>query len=148
MKYRKITAASLVVLGIVTALLILQPLEFKIGATPNFSLNYYMQFAPLIISVLLIISGVYLLFKHSKTNLALAIFGYTALQTILLDWLGIVSSDMNLLASILFLIPAVFSLWISHRNVFQLEKLSYTGVFISILVGAFDTILLYWMIGG
>ncbi|MDG2449298.1 MAG: hypothetical protein P8M34_06655 [Saprospiraceae bacterium] len=101
-----------------------------------------MQFSPVIVSVMLLMGGVGLLSNHSKTNFALALFGHTALEEIIFDWLGIISHNLPLFAVALFFGCVVIALWLAYSNAFDLKRLSSKEVVLSLLIGAGESLLL------
>ena len=104
-----------------------------------------MQFAPYVISIMLIYSGVYLVRKNPKSNFAMAIFGYTIFELIALDWIGILPNSLGNTTTILFGFCAIVAMWIAHANSFSLKKLSLLEVLVSIFIGALESTILYYL---
>lgn len=105
-----------------------------------FKPQYYLKFSLLIISVMLL-NASFLLFKSAKgANLSLAIFGYTVLEEIMFDLLGLTTVNMPLFAYVVLFVCAVPSVWVAHSNTFKTEKLSIKGLIISLVIGALESL--------
>ena len=85
---RKIVGAVFSVVAVTSIALFISKVEFSIQLPSYFSLKYYVQLIPLSISVMLLFSGLFLITNRSATNVALSLFGFTALEEILFDWFG------------------------------------------------------------
>lgn len=145
MKTRKIIGLVFLTVAVITVGIFITRTEFSIQLQAYLSYKYYMQFAPYVISIMLFYGGVYLFRKNPKANFALAIFGYTILEAVTLDWTGISSSNLGIYTTIMFVICAIAALWIAHSNSFQLRILSLKEVVVSVLVGALESLLLYYL---
>jgi len=139
---RKLIGAVFSTIAVVAIGIFITETEFNIQLQSYLSLEYYMQFVPLIISFLLFYGGVSLFNNRPNANFALALFGYAALEEILFDWLGISSTYLSTVSIVLFFCCAIAALWISHTNSFNLKRLSYIEIVISIVFGAVESLIL------
>ena len=102
-----------------------------------FRREYYNQFAPLAISVELLIAGYYLLIGHKKSNFALALFGFTAILDPVFDQIGLFESIVPLYGTITLSLCALISLWIAFKNSFELKRISFIAALASFILGGF-----------
>lgn len=79
--------------------------------------------------------------NRPNANFALVLFGYAALEEILFDWLGITSTYLSIYSIVLFFCCAIAALWIAHSNSFNLKRLSYRELIISVVFGAVESLL-------
>jgi len=142
---RKIIGIVFLVVSLITFSIFITRTEFSIQLQAWTSFKYYMQFAPHVISIMLFYSGVYLIRKNPKSNFAMAIFGYTILELVTLDWIGILPNNLGTTTTIMFGCCAIVALWIAHANSFSLKRLSWVEVLISIFIGAIESLLLYYL---
>lgn len=134
MKNRTIIASILLILGISLSLVFLWQIEFPQGFGAYFKRAYYSQFGPLAISIELF-AAAYLSFKgHDNTNLALALFGFTALLDPLLNVLGVITSLVPLFGTIILSICGLWCLWLAFANTFRLKKLSPLMTLLSVVL--------------
>jgi len=135
MKKRKLNAvvfmAFALVLGISFYLNSIFPQDF--GA--YFKSEYFYQFGPIAICVELFIAGIYLFKGHKKTNFALALFAFTALLDPIFNLAGIFSSIVPVYASLIFIICAIWSLYLAFTNSFKLGRISLLEVLGSFVLG-------------
>lgn len=135
MNFRKIIAALFILLALVLGAIFYSELLFPTDLEPYFKAEYYNQFGPLAISVELLIAGIYLFIKDSKTNFTLALFGFTALLDPLFSAIGLFTSSLPTYAMILFAICALLALWLAFSNTFKLGRISLLGAFVSFIFG-------------
>jgi len=145
MEIRKIIGAVFTVVALITLGIFVTRTEFTTQLQVWLSFNYYIQFAPYVISMMLFYSGVYLLRGNQKSNFAMAIFGYTIFEITALDWMGVLSNNLSTFTAILFACCAIVALWVAHANPFTLRKLSLKEILISIFIGALESLLLYYL---
>lgn len=145
MEIRKIIGIVFSLVSLITLCIFISRTEFSIQLQSWVSFKYYIQFAPYVISIMLLYCGLYLISKNPKSNFALAIFGYTIFEIIVLDWIGIVSNNLGTITTILFGCCAIFALWIAHSNSLNLKRLSWTEVLTSIFIGALESLLLFYL---
>ena len=141
MEKRKIIGAGFSIIALVTIGIFIAQTDFSIQLQSYFSLEYCMQFVPLIISLLLLFGGVFLFINRPNANFALALFGYAALEEILFDWFGVTSTYLSTYSIVLFFCCAIAALWIAHSNSFNLKRLSYRELIISVVFGAVESLL-------
>lgn len=141
MRMRKIIGVGFSVTALATIGIFIAQTDFSIQLQSYFSLEYCMQFVPLIISLLLLFGGVSLFVNRANTNFALALFGYAALEEILFSWFGVTSTYLSTYSIVLFFCCAIATLWIAHFNSFNLKRLSYRGLGISVVFGAVESLL-------
>ena len=145
MEIRKIIGIVFLVVSLITFSIFITRTEFSIQLQAWISFKYYIQFAPYVISIMLFYSGVYLIRKDPKSNFAMAIFGYTIFELVILDWIGISSNNLGTITTIMFGCCAIAALWIAHANSFSLKRLSLAEVLISIFIGVLESLLLYYL---
>ncbi len=145
MQVRKIIGTVFSAVALITLGIFIARTEFSLQLQDWLSFKYYMQFSPYVISIMLFYGGVYLFRKNPKSNFAMAIFGYTILEITALDWMGIVSNNLGIYPTLMFICCAIVALWISHANSFNLKKLSLKEILMSVIVGALESLLLYYL---
>lgn len=141
MNYRKITGAVYAITALIYSVIFALKLDFSIQLQSYFTLEYYMQFVSLIVSMMLLFAGIYLYLKKLKTNFTLALFGHTVLEEVLFDWIEITTSNLPIYAIPIFLLFAIVALWFAYSNTFNLKRLSYKEVIVSLLFGAIESFL-------
>jgi hypothetical protein len=134
MKNRKIFAIILIIVAFVFGVKFFLEVEFPIGLEAYFKREYYGQFGPLAICIELLIAGIYLFVKHSKTNFTLALFGFTAILDPIFNLIGLFSSMVPLYATIIFVCCALLSLWLAFTDTFKLGRISFIGALISFIL--------------
>lgn len=137
MKKRKLVSLLLLLIGVVLSVAFILRIEFPQGLEVYFKREYYNQFGPLAISVELLIAGYYFLIGHTKTNFALALFGFTALLDPLFDQLGLFDSIVPLYGTIILSICGLFCIWLAFANPFELKRLSHFVAILSLVLGVF-----------
>ena len=133
--YRKVIAFVFIGIALVLGITFFLAIKFPIGIEGYFNLDFYNQFGPLAISVELLIAGIYLFFRHPKTNFTLALFAFTALLDPIFDFFGLFTSLVPVYATVLFISCAILSLWLAFTNTFNLGRISFLGALISFLLG-------------
>lgn len=102
MEKGKIIGAGFSIIVLVTNGIFIAQTDFSIQLQSYFSLEYCMQFVPLIISLLLLFGGVFLFVNRPNANSTLALFGYAALEEMLFSWLGITSTYLSTYSIVIF----------------------------------------------
>ncbi len=97
---------------------------FDYSLKSYFSLEYFWNITPLIICAILLYGGLLLIFKPSKSNLVLALFGFTVLEEVIFSSLGIISIDFPNYITVLFMCIALFTLYIAYSRKVNLHRLS------------------------
>lgn len=144
MKNRKLVSLIFVLVAVALGLLLFMDLTFPAGIRPYLKRGYYTQFGPLAIAIELFTAGMYLLRKHSKTNFAMALFGFTALLDLIFNLVGLFSSNTPIYATILFSICAIIALRIAFTNQFNTKRISMTNAFGSFALGTGIELFFYY----
>lgn len=135
MKSIKIIASIFIILALGYGVVSFLKIEFPVGLETYFTKEYYSQFGRIAICVELLIAGLYLFNRNTKTNFALALFGFTVLLDIIFHLLGLFSSLLPIYATVPFLGCAILSLWLAFTDTFKLGRISIIGVLISFVLG-------------
>ena len=143
MEIRKFIGIAYFMVSLTTFCIFISRTEFSIQLLAWTSFEYYIQFAPYVISIMLFYCGLYLVRKHPKSNFAMAVFGYTILELMVLDWVSVLPNNLGTTATILFGCCAIVALWIAHANSFSLKRLSLSEILISIFVGGIESAVLF-----
>lgn len=130
-----------VLLGLVFAVVFLVPAEFNPNPAVWFTAEYYSQFLPVAVSVMLLICGVFLAIEHSKANFNLAVFGHTASEEAFFHWIGLTRSSLPPWVMWVFFLLSLVALWIAYANVLKQKRLSVAEAFFGISFGAFVVLL-------
>ncbi len=138
---RKTIGGGFSIIALVTIGSFVEQTDFSIQLQSYLDLQYCMQFVPLILSLLLLYGGISLFINHPKANFALVLFGYAALEEILFSWVGLTSTYLSDFSIVLLFCCSVIALIIAHSNAFNLKKLSYWELIISIAFGAIESFL-------
>lgn len=134
MEKRKIIASLLLSIGVLLSIAFLLQIDFPPGFGAYFKRDYYNQFGTLIISIELVIGGIYLFNEHIKTNFTLSLFGFTALLDILFNQIGLFDNSMPLYATLIFSICGILCLWLAFTNSFKLRSLTTLKTIASIIL--------------
>lgn len=135
MRKRKIIALILLILGVLLSVAFFLQIEFPQRFGAYFKRDYYKQFGPLIISIELVIAGIYLFKEHKKTNFTLALFGFTALLDLLFNQIGLLDSLMPLYGTIIMSICALLCFWLAFFNSFNLRPMNVLKTIASVTIG-------------
>lgn len=136
MKSIKISALVFIILALAYGFVFFLKIEFPAGLEPYFTKAYYSQFGPLTLCAALLIAGIYLFNSSTKTNFALALFGFTVLLDISFSVLGLFSGLLPMHATVPFLGCALWSLWLAFTDTFKLGRISIIGALISFVLGS------------
>lgn len=110
-----------------------------------FDKENFNQIGPLAICVELLIAGIHLLRKHPKTNISLAVFGFTALLDPLFNTIGVFDTNVPLYGSVIFVLCAIPALWIAFTNTFGLGRISWPWAIASFSFGVIIELFFnYW----
>lgn len=115
--------------------------QFKVEFQMYFKPEFYLSFSIFIISVMLLDASISLYRNSERSNLALAIFGYTALLEILFDLIGVTPQNLPLFTYFLLLVCAIPCIWIAHTDTYETGKLSRLGLAISLAIGAIESLI-------
>jgi hypothetical protein len=151
----KAIGGGISIVGLVLTVFFAAQTSFSIRLESWFNQEYWVQFMPLVSSILLLIAGMLAVFKRPNANFTLALLGHTISEEIIFGWLGITnisSSFLDLIglkninfpdyATLWFFGLSLISLWIAYSNVLNLRRVSLgeaifgvaTGVLVSFFV--------------
>ncbi len=140
-KWRKLIAFSFASAGLFVICYFLLNNQISVSFETYFKPEYYLKFANVVISVVLI-NGAVLLYKgHDRTNFVLAVFGYMIIEEVFFDIIGVTVSYSSLLTSIVLLVFAIPALWIAHSNAFQTKPISKLALLGSVAIGTAESLL-------
>ena len=117
---------------------------FDFSLKSYFSLEYFRQITPLIVTLILLYGGVLLMIKPSKSNAVLALFGFTVLEEVVFSWLGIITINLPGLIIAIFLTCALFALWIAYSDKINLKRLSMKDGLSSLFLGTLINLFSYY----
>ena len=132
---RRLLSIAYILVGLTLGAIMYLNIDFTNGLVSYFKIGFYRQFGGIAIAVELIIAGIHLLVSHKKTNFVMALFGFTAVLDPIFSFLGILSSNVPVYGTIIFLCFAVISFRIAFSNEFDTEKISRVSVVISLILG-------------
>lgn len=144
-KNRRWVSAVFIFLALLVIVHFLLNTQIKVEFETYFKSEYYLKFSAILIAFTLLNAGALLLKGSPKANLMLAIFGYMLVLEILFDLVGITLPNISTLATLILLLAAIPALWIAHSNLFDTQKLSYKGLVISLLIGAVESLIPFWL---
>lgn len=144
----KMIGGGISIVALVLSVFFAGQTSFSIRLETWFSQEYWVQFMPLISSLLLLIAGMLAFFERPNANFTLALFGHTISEEIMFGWLGLtnISSsffDLFGLKSINFPDYAILwffglsliSLCIAYSNMLNLRRVSRSEALIGITTG-------------
>jgi hypothetical protein len=117
---------------------------FDLSLKSYFSLEYLRQITPLIICIILFYGGLLLIFKPSKSNPVLALFGFTVLEEIIFYWFNIISIGFPLYVILIFFCCALLALWIAFSDKINLKRLSFKEGMSSLILGTLINLFSYY----
>lgn len=120
-------------------------IDFGIQLKSYFRLAFLMQFTPLIISLMLFISGFMLVKRIPKANFYLALFGADVLEEVVFHWVGVINSSLGTYTMPLLFLCALAALWMAYANAFNLKPLSSKEIVLSIVFGALISLFPYFI---
>ncbi len=118
---------------------------FDYSLKSYFSLEYFWNITPLIICAILLYGGLLLIFKPSKSNPVLALFGFTVLEEAIFSSLGIISMDFPNYLTVLFMCIALFTLYIAYSSKINLHRLSFKDGLGSLVMGTLINMSFYFI---
>ena len=120
----QLIACVLTLSGLFFSLLFFTQVTFDINPQVWFTAQYYEQFIPLYIAILLLLSGVFVFTKYSQANLYLASFGHAASEEIIFSWIGIVDTPLPSFSMAIFVPLSLVALWAAYFNMLKQKPLS------------------------
>ena len=118
---------------------------FDFSFKSYFSLSYFNQILPLILCFILLYGGILLIFKPTKSNPVLALFGFTVLEEIMFSWLGLISIDFPIYVFAIFFSSALLALWIAYSDTINQKRLSLKEGISSLFLGTIITAFSYYV---
>jgi len=132
---RKILSIAYVLVGLILSLVFYSEIGFPEDVRDYFRIGFYRQFGHIAIAIELIIAGINLFVIHEKTNFAMGLFAFTATLDPIFNYFGILSSNVPVYGSIIFLCFAAISFWIAFTDAFRTGKISTILVVGTFLLG-------------
>ena len=120
----QLIACVLSLSGVFFSVRFFMQIEFNISPQVWFSAQYYEQFIPFYIAILLLLSGVFVFTKYSQANLYLASFGHAASEEIIFSWIGIVETPLPAYSIAIFVPLSLVALWAAYFNMLKQKPLS------------------------
>ncbi|WP_127137961.1 hypothetical protein [Flagellimonas oceanensis] len=136
MTKRKSNALIFMAIALVLAIVFYQNSVFPNNPEAYFNSKYYYQFGPIAICVELFIAGIYLFQGHKKSNFTLALFAFNALLDPIFNLIGLFDSNVPIYATIIFVVCAIWSLYLAFSNTYNLGRISLLEVLGSFILGA------------
>jgi hypothetical protein len=120
----KLVACVLTLSGLFFSVKFFMQIEFNINPQVWFTPQYYEQFIPFYIAIILLLSGVFVYTKYSQANLYLASFGHAASEEIIFSWIGIVDTPLPSFTLVIFFPLSLIALWVAYFNKLKQKPLS------------------------
>lgn len=131
----KLIACVLTLSGLFFTVQFFLQIEFNINPQVWFSAQYYEQFIPFYIAIILLLSGVFIFAKYAQANLYLAAFGHAASEEIIFSWIGVVdTTPLPSFSFVIFLPLSLIALWIAYFNILKQKPLSIGEAIIGFVV--------------
>lgn len=137
----RIVAALFMMIALLLIVNFFRTTTIQVDFATYFTPAYYMQFSLLLMPVALLNAGFLLIRGSKQANLALAIFGYMAVLELFFDLVGVTSSSTPVFVVIVLLLAAGGAIYIAHTNTFSTNKLSKSGLLISLLIGVVESLI-------
>ena len=118
---------------------------FDLSFKSYFSLSFLREITPLIICVILFYGGILLIFKPSKSNSVLSLFGFTVLEEIIFYWFNIITLDFSIYVISIFLCCALLALWIAFSSKVNLKRQSFKEGLSSLILGTLINLFSYYI---
>ena len=143
-----IIGGGISLVGLVLSVFFASQTKFSIRLESWFSQEYWVQFMPMVSSILLLIAGMLAVFKRPNANFTLALFGHTISEEIIFGWLGLTNISSSFLeliglkninfpdyAILWFFGLSLISLCIAYSNVLNLRRVSLGEALFAIAIG-------------
>lgn len=144
----KLIGGGVSIVGFSFAVYFATQVNLSIKLESWFNQEYWVQFMPLVSSILLLISGILAFLERPNANFTLAVFGHTVSEQIVFSWLGLTDIGSSLLeliglksfnypehAILWFFGLSLISLCIAYSNVLKLRPVSLGEAMIGIATG-------------
>ncbi len=153
MTARKIIGIVFSIIAIIFGSIFIAYNEFKIdlgtyfdySLKSYFSLEFIWKIMPLFICAILLYGGLLLIFKPSKSNMVLALFGFTVLEELIFSSLGIISIDFPNYLTALFMCIALLALYIAYSRKVNLQRISFKDGIGSLVIGTLINLSSYYV---
>lgn len=132
---QKLLSTIYILTGLIFSIVFYESMVFSEDPSAYFKPEFYWQFGKLVLGIELIIAGIHLFQGHKKTNFTMALFGFTAVLDPVFNYFGILSSNVPLYGSIVFIGFAIVSFYIAFTNAYNSGKISIKNVVFSFLLG-------------
>lgn len=144
----KIVGGAISIVGLVLSVFFAAQTSVSIRLESWFSQEYWVQFMPLVSSLLLLLAGILAVVERPNANFILALFGHTISEQIIFTWLGL--TDMSSLffnliglkslnfpdyTILWFFGLSIVTLWIAYSNVLNLRRVSSGEALLGIATG-------------
>ncbi|RKQ42857.1 hypothetical protein BXY85_3474 [Roseivirga pacifica] len=137
----RIVAALFMMIALLLIVNFFRTTTIQVDFATYFTPAYYMQFSLLLMPMALLNAGFLLIRGSKQANLALAIFGYMAILELFFDLVGVTPSFTPVFVVIVLLLAAGSAIYIAHTNTFSTNKLSKTGLIVSLLIGVVESLI-------
>ena len=144
----KVIAGGISLAGLVMIVYFAAQTSFSIRLESWFNQEYWVQFVPLVSSMLLFTAGMLAIFERPNANFTLALFGHSISEQIIFGWLGLTDISSSLLELIglkSFNFPnytvlwffglSLITLYIAYSNVLNLRRVTLPQALIGIATG-------------
>lgn len=144
----KMIGGGISIVGLALAIYFTRQVTFSNRPENWFNQEYWVQFMPLVISVLLLIAGLLAVFERPNANFNLAVFGHTISEDIIFGWLGLTnisSSFFNWLGLKAINLPdysvlcffglSLICLCIAYSNILNLKRVSLGEALFAVITG-------------
>ena len=135
MNLQKILAVVFVLIAMGLGFDFHSDISYPEGPGGYFKNDYIGQFGPLAICVELLVAGIHLFRSHPKANFTLALFGFTALLDPVFNAVGLITTNVPVYGTMLFIFCAIPALWIAFTNTFDLGRISWPRAAGSFVLG-------------
>lgn len=123
-------------LGLALAVVLGRTTKTNLDPRVWFEPSYYGQFLPVAIALMLAIAGFFVAFAPNRANFNLAVFGHTASEEALFDWVGLTQTNLPKWELWLFFVISIPALWIAYSNALNQKRLSKGEAVFGIVFGA------------
>ena len=135
-KKLKIASYVAILTGLAFAIYFAKPTHIALDPRVWFTPQYYSQFLPVAVSVMLMLCGVFVALNHKASNFNLAVFGHTASEEALFCWFGFTKSLIPQWILVCFFLISLLALWVAYSNVLKKKRLSIVEALFGIIFGA------------
>ncbi|MEM9159092.1 MAG: hypothetical protein AAGB46_08585 [Verrucomicrobiota bacterium] len=134
-KHLRIPGLTFAAMGLCLAIYFAIPTRINPNPQVWLDPDYYGQFLPVVIAGMLALGGIYMLLYRPKANFNLALFGHTASEEALFNWLGLTNSSLPEWALLLLFPISLLCLYIAYSNSLKQKPLSLLDALFGISLG-------------